>query len=161
MDKHRECVSEGHCRPRHQSRKNRSRWCKGRVGVEHDWQWVDEGDIPNTSFNRSRGKWGERLGYRRERRVCQSCGRQSYDTRCRCHCGVLFESDGKRVSWLSATFCPACDYMKDWREGRWRGRDCIQQPYKPPCKCESAAASKRGRMCRIAGNRTRTISESC
>lgn len=150
MDKDRECVADGHCRPPHRSRKDRARWCRGKVGVEHQWQWVDAEDLPNATNNGKRKPfYGERLGYRRERRVCITCSKQHVDTRRVCHCGTVFViSETGRYRAYSAGHCPSCDYMRDWHEGKWvyvttnRGKkrtgSQISPPHKPPCRCEMA-----------------------
>lgn len=51
--------------PVRRSKKNTRRWCKGRVGVEHDYQW---NVLP----------W---IGTLKQRlKVCVNCGKQDYRT---------------------------------------------------------------------------------
>src|SRR5574339_1034704 len=38
-----ECISEGFCRPKHRSSKDRSHWCKGRPGFIHIFERVPIG----------------------------------------------------------------------------------------------------------------------
>lgn len=91
MNKDRECVALGECRPPHHATKDRTRWCGGKVGLEHVWTWVDERRVPN-AFHLHR--WPGRPDHRmvvRERRICDRCGKQPYSrgrNRCRSH-GVL------------------------------------------------------------------------
>ena len=39
VTKHPSCVEVGECRPNHRASKNTHRWCKGRVGIPHTWEW--------------------------------------------------------------------------------------------------------------------------
>lgn len=97
MDKERECIANGECRPRHQSRKSTKIWCKGREGVEHDWTWVDEYEVPGSFWF----SWFSRTGHVdnrmviRERKVCRTCGQKPYFNgrwRCKMH-GVVERCD--------------------------------------------------------------------
>jgi hypothetical protein len=141
VDKHRECVAEGHCRPPHKSRKDRAKWCRGKVGVPHQWQWVNEASLPNA--HQRKPLRGERLGYEGEVRVCSECGKRAFDFRRRCHCGVLMVPNDSR-SWYSSRHCPSCGYMKDWRESFGRRVEKkwveVRGAHKPPCACEVRAA---------------------
>lgn len=137
MDKQRECIERGHCSPRHRSSKNRARWCRGKVGVEHDWKWVDQGDLANSMWRGPKATWGPALGYRYEIRVCATCQRQDWGRRNRCHCGELLVRQGDGL--FSPSYCAACGYdpnqqsRRAWREGKvWKSEDIAWRP----CRCE-------------------------
>lgn len=96
----RDCVLEGECRPRHASRKSTARWCKGKVGREHEWVWVNEQTLSNTSRHPRFHPAVER-----QTQVCTRCKKQKlWLKRRRIHvrCGGLFEKCGEirhRVPW--------------------------------------------------------------
>ncbi len=98
----RECVAVGECRPPHRGSKDRRRWCKGREGVEHVWEW-------RQSHRSPRLQDGE-LGYRTEYRYCATCGKDGMwiDTRSVCHCGEVMDAPVRR--WSHSGGCSACGY---------------------------------------------------
>lgn len=82
--------------------KNRRRWCRGRVGVEHKYEWKEN------------VKWttGVRKFEMFEQLTCTVCGREEYGMRgtCMC-CGAV------RERWLFE-YCKKCrDKNGQWREG--------------------------------------------
>lgn len=54
--------------PRSKSKKNTNRWCKGKVGVDHEWENI----VPHNSYHST---WYK--GVRQD--VCKNCGKQSYN----------------------------------------------------------------------------------
>lgn len=48
---------------KYKSKKNTNRWCKGRIGIEHEWEHI----VPKNSFSNFR-----------KMDVCKNCGKQSY-----------------------------------------------------------------------------------
>lgn len=75
----RECVAIGECRPKHRAKKPTRRWCKGKVGIEHDWQWVAYEERPNASrIPRSLEHVSPKVW---QIKICRRCGKQSYDDR--------------------------------------------------------------------------------
>ena len=145
MDNGRECVALGECRPRHRSRKDTRRWCRGRAGVEHVWtlvcgDWKDRDDVEH--------------GYRNEHEVCVACGRDRKrfwwfddDRVVRCHCGQLMRRPRGRWRWSSGPWtCGACGYVPSscliqvWRDGRY-----VCDPPRTPCACEIASVRERNR----------------
>lgn len=112
----RDCVRVGECRPSHRSRKDRGRWCRGKEGVEHQWRWMNDRELPNTtnSLRGHRPCEQDGFGYISEREVCGSCGKQRA-SRHRCHCGALMPDK----AW-SATACPMCAYTPHWPLKKYR-----------------------------------------
>lgn len=92
MDKERECVELGECRPRHQSSKSTRVWCGGKEGLAHEWTWVDSRQLWNAfMFNRNRPDHRMII---QERKVCDRCGKQPWETRLRCRShGVIGAPD--------------------------------------------------------------------
>ena len=99
MDKQRQCIENGECRPRHRSRKDRARLCGGREGREHQWEWVDENTLPNKShWMKDRAV---KRHFIRERKVCTVCKRQE-GSRLRCQLTMKLAE-----GWIP-TKCSAC-----------------------------------------------------
>lgn len=68
------------------SKKDKKRWCKGKPGVEHEYDWA----VPVNACNHSRD---------REYLVCQKCGKMKWDSRCaKCH--------QKTYHWTRSNPCP-------------------------------------------------------
>jgi hypothetical protein len=77
MDKHRQCIADGECAPRHRAKAKSSRWCGGHVGrLHHVWAWRLD-DV----WHRT---WFREPGYMRYRRVCIQCGKMTFDIRLYC-----------------------------------------------------------------------------
>lgn len=81
-DAQRDCVAVGECRPPHHGSKNTRHYCKGKIGVEHQWRWMRCATIPNESYYHKRH--GNAITY--ERLVCIVCMKLDYRTRERCSC---------------------------------------------------------------------------
>jgi hypothetical protein len=110
VDKNRECIANGECRPRHRSRKNRSKWCGGHEGREHRYVWTDDCELPNAhgaAWNRDRWR-GEEGGYCNQTELCTVCKKQR-GWRTVCHCGFI----GKGCLW-GLNQCPQCGYAPYW-----------------------------------------------
>lgn len=89
-NKDRECVETGECRPPHAGSKDTRHYCKGKVGVEHQWRWMRCVDIPNDSFHGRRRS----ESIIRERLVCVVCMKLDYRARDRCaHCLMILGTD--------------------------------------------------------------------
>ena len=96
VDATRECIAVGECRPTHRATKDRRHWCKGRVGMAHEWRWTPEDRLPNTNRYGRR----HRSVITRERLVCVECGRQDWATRQRCaDCGTFIRRLPYRRFW--------------------------------------------------------------
>lgn len=146
MDKHRECIEQGHCRPRHQSKKDCASWCKGRVGVEHDWEWrpvIDAADGARFgTFLDGRVRFrneGDEHGWAVERQHCLCCGRRGA-TRKRCHCGELLTPLKTGSRWRYDRFeshCAACGYTCSWPQiyVRCERESWIDAPGRPVHQC--------------------------
>jgi hypothetical protein len=147
VDASRQCVAVGECRPPHRSKKDTRRWCRGKVGVEHQWAWVRRSELPNAHIlSRRRESDEDRrdriaiegLGKHEEVHVCRSCGKQPFEWRDVCHCGVVMvdvKSEGERYGHSE---CPSCGYDVRWRhKTRWINRKWVLygEP-RPKCACE-------------------------
>lgn len=73
----RACVARGECRPKHRASKDTARWCKGKRGVEHQYEWRAYDSLPN-HFHGHRTPTPE---VEWQMRVCATCGRQEWQTR--------------------------------------------------------------------------------
>lgn len=83
VDAQRACVQAGECRPRARSSKNTRDWCKGKPGIPHTWEWVDD---PTWRVLRRRDPAEER--WREQCRMCFGCGRGRWPRRVHCRvCG--------------------------------------------------------------------------
>lgn len=152
MDKERECIALGECRPRHASRKDTRRWCRGRVGVEHQWQ------LRGGKLHSVDQKTGE-LGFTNEREQCAACGREKfrYPLPRRCHCGVVMtepEPSAAQVEkWGRARamrgrrpICTACHYEPSFDIPEWFVNGAYQpERARTKCECEIAAAKAANR----------------
>jgi hypothetical protein len=153
----RECVQEGECRPRHASKKSTAKWCKGKVGREHQWEWIATSKLPNAT--RSREMTPERLaahlkeyglGCCDEVQWCTACQKQSYERRYVCHCGEVMVAKPGESSWWRQHVCPECGYDNSGRNrsGYWQWADrghtkkvwIDTTPPRVPCQCEVLAA---------------------
>lgn len=153
LDKQRECVALGECRPRHSSKKDTRRWCRGREGIEHHWEWRAR----QLSSLRQPGE----MGYQVEEEYCRACERPrdryafyTLKDRRRCHCGELMRRlevsyqhpSGPDVSCRNAARCDACAYEpSSYLPTVWvNGREELAIPRRR-CQCEAAAekAAKR------------------
>jgi ribosomal protein L37E len=79
VTKHPDCVEVGECRPKHRGTKDTRRWCKGRVGVPHTWEWLRD---------RNDAEREQRMGlvYNRitEHPVCFGCEKVDFKSRSYC-----------------------------------------------------------------------------
>jgi hypothetical protein len=158
----RTCVQHGECRPKHVSGKSTRHWCKGKVGVEHDWQWVNPSSLPNrfhvqrrpmTAEDKAKHEAKHGLGYLSEVQVCARCSKQQVYGygRKRCHCGALMEPrPTPRRRWVSEWRCPSCAYVVGGviETGHWQWVDASRTkkvwvdttPPRALCECEKLAA---------------------
>lgn len=121
-DQSRTCIAIGECRPAHQPKKDRTTWCRGRVGVEHQWDWLqcDRYRSYGRPFRVSganrpmfRSNLDDIHGYSLEMKHCHGCGRDgSY--RHRCHCGEYLVRAETGQRWDYYLVCPGCLYTPDW-----------------------------------------------
>jgi hypothetical protein len=78
----RDCITDGHCRPKHRATKDRKRWCGGHEGREHQYEYRRE-----FSLIPERRARQERLIRFAEEQVCTRCQKRD-KTRHRCsRCG--------------------------------------------------------------------------
>lgn len=128
MDRQRECIALGECRPRHQSKKNTTRWCKGRVGVPHVWLFEES---PPTRH----GAPLPRTRWRYESVCCFGCGKPERGRRVTCrHCGahkreVYKYADKHRYEEAWACDCPD-NRLPEY--GAWRGHTSRPKWYWKP-----------------------------
>lgn len=93
MNAERQCVLNGECRPRHGGGKSTAKWCRGRVGIPHTWEWIRNDRLPNASgyVGRTRNKpnrvW--------ETQVCFDCGKHGDG---RSYCGPCGEPSAFTVT---------------------------------------------------------------
>jgi len=92
-------------------KKQRGRWCRGRVGVEHCWAWVAAETLPQ-----KRGWYCDRW-WRSEIAVCESCDRQSRQLSRRvCRLCREVQPRDRRRPWRGAPErCVSCGH--DGKEG--------------------------------------------
>lgn len=143
MDRTRECIADGHCRPRHRSAKNMRRWCRGRVGVEHSWAWVPlkefrkyrRGDYETHSDGSTRRYFKGGFWRRVEMQECSACQRIGEARRSFCHCGELMVED-ERGRFNAILRCPGCG-MTNWWPQVWskQKNDWIDAPDRPVHQC--------------------------
>lgn len=161
-DKLRECVAVGECRPGHRSSKDTRRWCKGRIGVEHQWAWSQSVVKGADAATGERGFWVEHES-------CSGCGREKlhWPAFRRCHCGTLMQkpepSPALIAKWgrKSASMrnygprvCMACGYEpSDEIAEEFVGGTYRKVRPRVPCKCEIEA--------RKASNRIRHDRSNC
>ena len=68
--------------PRHRSRKNTRRWCRGKPGVEHEFRRLTWHQLPNRiSLRTYQHDTGECVLCRWLFDVCEQCGKQLMVTR--------------------------------------------------------------------------------
>lgn len=118
MDAHRECIAVGECRPRHNSRKDTKRWCKGRVGVPHIWLF-EESVQTRFGVPLAPTRW------RYESVRCFGCGKPERGERVTCHyCGAHARHVYRYVDGCLYGEAWACDCPDNLHPGfgAWRGR---------------------------------------
>jgi hypothetical protein len=119
--KHPSCVDVGECRPPHRGGKNTRRWCKGRVGIPHTWEWLRQrGDLEREQ------RYGMVYNRITERPVCFGCGKEDFRFRSYCaQCGEpwpqlqhqLVGGTGPRRRYMVVTPCARCGAPWMSREG--------------------------------------------
>lgn len=148
MDKERACIANGECRPRHMSKKDTKTWCRGRVGVEHRWEW--------RSWWLASVREPSERGYHRQEEFCTACERPRYrdaywqdKDRAVCHCGTLMcRVNLARVDggYGYAVVCEHCDYLPSrFLPIRYEGGQRVFLAPRKKCRCEIEAekAAKR------------------
>lgn len=113
MDKYRECVSIGECRPPHKASKNTRDWCKGRIGIPHMYMYEPDHRFMYRHQARPNWRWFF------ESLVCFGCGRiDTMWARITCRdCGArrrVVWSHSPGLYWKSAWACECPD-------NRWPG----------------------------------------
>lgn len=125
VDAERTCIQVGECRPRHVSSKSTRRWCKGKVGREHDWQWTNRKDLPNfMHFPHLR----ETFTVLVQVKVCRLCTKQTYESRyVHVGCGGVMVKTGTAIKREEAfdviqavRECDTCQY-RTIGGGGWEG----------------------------------------
>lgn len=103
-----QCITEGYCPPKHRGHRDTKRWCRGKVGREHRYQW--HADLLNWLYARL-------MRYMIEHPVCLDCGKHRHEARYLCTvCRVPSNRTdfGVKTGGLWAPLeCPVC--YADWR----------------------------------------------
>lgn len=90
------CVAVGECQPPHIGSKDTRHYCKGKVGVEHQWRWMRCADIPNESwYHKRRGNT-----VNTERLICIVCMKIGSGSRERCACCSAILSASTPPDWM-------------------------------------------------------------
>jgi hypothetical protein len=112
VTKHPSCVEVGECRPPHRGGKNTRRWCKGRVGIPHTWEWQRAREDRACEL-----RYGLEYNRITEQRVCFGCGKEDFAFRHYCRqCGeawaevahVVVGGTGPRRQMLVVAPCAGC-----------------------------------------------------
>lgn len=152
MDRVRECIERGECRPRHQATKDHKNWCGGKEGrLRHVYALLTPEQcaaipalarLPGSYWFGFHGRrtLGDGLGYVQYVRACIQCGRVDVGeyAKAYCHCGAPLVKKSSLPHWrrFGASWCERCGYEPHARHER-QGNRWVE--VRTPCRCEREA----------------------